>query len=96
MELTKKCHALKDIPARKIQILESFRTKNLKDLVGTLKRASDMHIVNDISEAQYGIGEITQLLPTGNVISWQRSHEPTDEVRQGFKFFNFSEKLIDY
>ena len=83
MELISKAQALKDLPGRKLTIMQNFRGQSLKSCIAILRRASDMNIVNDISEAQYGVSEITQLLPTGNMLSWRRSQDPDEPVQQG-------------
>ena len=83
MELHRKANALKEFPARKIAFLESFRGKDLKAVIAILKQGSNMNIVNEISNNQNGISEITQLLPNGKLVTWQRNDFPNEEVQQG-------------
>ena len=78
-----KCRVLKEIPSRKLHLLNEHRGRSLKDAIAVLKRASDMHLINDISDYQYGVSEVTQLTPSGSVITWRRSLEPTEPVQQG-------------
>ena len=77
------CRGLKEIPARKLNLLNEWRERSLKDAVKVLKQASDMHIINDISDLQYGVSEVTQLTPSGSLISWRRGLGQSEPVEQG-------------
>ena len=81
--MQQKCRELKNLPAKKIQYLQDCRNRSLNASIAVLKKASDMLLVNDISDAQYGVADITQLLPSGSVITWRRSLEPSEPVHQG-------------
>ena len=83
MDVTQKLRAMKEIPARKLQLLNEHRGRSLKDAIAVLKRSSEMNIINDISDYQYGVSEVTQLTPSGSVITWRRSLEPSEPVQQG-------------
>ena len=88
-----KCRVLKEIPARKLQLLNENKNKSLKDAIGVLKRSSEMTLINDISDNQYGVSEVTQLTPSGSVITWRRSLEPTEPVQQGINLYKINHKI---
>ena len=83
MELFRKASAMKDLPARKIAFLDSFRGKDLQTAIAELRRRSNMNIVNGISDAQFGVGEITQLQPNGQLQTWRRNDFPGEQVTPG-------------
>lgn len=89
MELHKKATALKDLPARRIAFLDAFRNKDIGAVIAELKRASDMNIINAISEAHHGVSEITQLLPNGQLQTWQRNDFPGESVTPGTRLSIF-------
>ena len=86
MDLSRKAHALKELPGRKIAFLESFRGKDLKAVIAVLKQGSHMNIINEISNNQNGISEITQLMPNGQLTTWRRNDYPNEDVEQGIIF----------
>ena len=83
MDLSKKATAMKELPARKIAFMDSYRNKDLQGVIAELRRRSSMNIVNDISDAQFGVGEITQLQPNGQLQTWRRNDFPGENVTQG-------------
>ena len=83
IELHKKASAMKELPARKIAYLDSFRTKDINAVISELRKKSNMNIVNDVSDVQCGVGEITQLLPNGQLQTWRRNDYPGEAVTQG-------------
>ena len=83
MELSRKAAAMKDLPARKVAYLNSFRTKDLPTVIAELRRRSSMNIINDISNAQHGVSEITQLQPNGQLQTWRRNDFPGESVQAG-------------
>ena len=74
---------MKDLPARKMAYLDGFRNKDLASVIGELRRRSNMNIVNEISDTQFGVGEITQLQPNGQLQTWRRNDFPNETVQPG-------------
>lgn len=83
IELHRKAGALKDLPARKLAYLDAFKNKELPAVIAELKKASDMNIINDISNAHHGVSEITQLQPNGQLQTWRRNDFPGESVTPG-------------
>ena len=83
MDLQRKAVALKELPARKLAYIDAFKNKDLPGAIAALKQASDMNIINDISDAHHGVSEITQLQPNGQLQTWQRNDFPGETVTPG-------------
>ena len=83
MEMYRKATAIKELPARKMAFLDSFRNKDLAGAIAELRRKSNMNVINDISDAQFGVGEITQLQPNGQLQTWRRNDFPGEAVVPG-------------
>ena len=80
--LVSKATAMRDIPIRRMNWLESFRTKSLKECIAAVRQSSDMSIINAISTENFGVSTIVQLTSTGSLIAWRKAQLPTEAVVQ--------------